>query len=326
VNEIVSILDKPLDITGGDPFVYENLESYLNCCFEMNLNVSSIFTNGVLLLQKREFLKRIYARNKDVLFFVSLDGYQGSHDAFRGKGSFEKAIEGATLLKNIGFQVHINTILHNRANAQDVENLYCEIKNRGFDRWRVDTPFNAGNWVEAKDKFNLDFEEAFERFNLILRLWFRDAMPFELELDHVLKFIGGQFYYIDQYSVDSPVCPCRTLPIWPDGNITWCQDLYGEQFVIGNIYDDVNTLYDKYKPYKQRTIGEMIQSVPQCRECGYLNYCGVGCRANSILLNGKYFDKDSELCFLFNSGLYKTIAQTIIDSQNVNCANKEQIQ
>lgn len=315
VNEIVCRLGKPLDITGGDPFVYKHLEAYLDSCFEMGVDVSSIFTNGTLLTAHEPLLRYIYAKSKHTLFFVSLDGYEDSHDAFRGRGSFRRALEGATLLKDIGFKVNINTILHNRISQQDLRSLYSEIQSRMFHRWRVDTPFDAGNWEESKDDFNLSFDDAFAYFNQILAMWLQDGKPFELELDHVLKFIDEQFYYLDEYSMNSPICPCRTLPIWPNGDITWCQDLYGKNFIIGNIHDDVDSIYEKYKPYKQRTIADMVQHVPQCESCSYLAYCGVGCRANSILLSGEYFAKDKELCYLFESGLYKTIAQTLIRHQ-----------
>lgn len=315
VNEIVCALNKPLDITGGDPFVYKHLEAYLDSCFDMGIEVSSIFTNGTLLTTNEPLLRYIYSKSKNTLFFVSLDGYQDSHNAFRGQGSFQRALDGARLLKEIGFKVNINTILHNRISTQDLVQLYVEIKSRMFDRWRVDTPFNAGNWEESKVDFDLNFDGAFECFNQILSMWLRGGKPFEIELDHVLKFVDDQFHYLDEYSMDSPICPCRTLPIWPNGDITWCQDLYGEDFIIGNIYDDVDSIYENYRPYKQRTIADMVQCVPQCASCDYISYCGVGCRANSILLSGEYFEKDKELCYLFESGLYKTIAQTLIEYQ-----------
>jgi radical SAM protein with 4Fe4S-binding SPASM domain len=311
------------DITGGEPFLFREFESYISLLAnETDLKISSIFTNGTLLAKNVALLYKLYSYNKDLLFYISLDGYKDSHDAFRGNGTYGKALNGATLLKEIGFKVHINTILHNRVSELDLIKLYNEIIRKSFDRWRVDTPFNAGNWRSVKNDFSLTFEKAFNYFNLILKLCLQDSMPFDIEINHVVKFLDNTFYYLDKYSLEDPICPCKIFTIWPNGNITWCQDLYGEEFVIGNIDNDIEYLYEKYKTYKKRTIHEMLQNIHDCRKCGYIYYCGTGCRANSILYGGKYFDKDPEICHLFNSGLYKTIATTIAKYADITNQNK----
>ena len=164
---------------------------------------------------------------------------------------------------------------------------------------------------------NLSLIKTFEYFNYVLNIWLDDNKRFELEIDHVLKYINGQFYFIDRYSENNPICPCKLLVIWPNGNITWCQDLYSTNCVIANIYSDSpEQIYSAYLPYKQKTIFEMKKYLNDCGTCGFIHFCGTGCRANAILEENGYFGKDEEICSLYTSGLYKKIASTLISNKD----------
>lgn len=298
--------DVPLDITGGEPFVTGATWRLLGEAAACGVEISSIFTNGTVLDANR--LRRHRDLVRSTTFYVSLDGYLGSHDVFRGRQSFSRALESVARICELGLPVAVNTMLHAGFGPEDLRRLYECIRWAGVRRWRVDTPFNAGRWRSNKAVRALSLADAFEAYRMILRWSLDDELPLELELDHALKYISGRFVYLDAFNLDSPVCPCRTLTIWPDGSVTWCQDLHRESDVIGRVGEDPAVLYARYAPFKMRTISDLLAASPTlggCLDCRSLRSCGLGCRANAVLDCGDELARDPEICELHESGHHR---------------------
>ena len=107
VDEAVELGFDEIFFTGGEPFL-------LNDVFEMLAYASTkantiVLTNGMLLRGAR--LDRLCAIANDRLVVqVSLDGGQPEdHDHYRGRGSWEKTVEGIRLLQERGFRVRLST-------------------------------------------------------------------------------------------------------------------------------------------------------------------------------------------------------------------------
>lgn len=127
VNELVLQAQKPLSITGGEPFTLPGIEDYLSDTVASGIELRAIFTNATRLSQHRAFLERLFNQQSTIAFYVSLDGVGRSHDLFRAEGSFRAALEGARMLKGLGFRVNINTILHNAIDEHDIRGLFSLI-------------------------------------------------------------------------------------------------------------------------------------------------------------------------------------------------------
>ena len=59
----------------------------------------SMNTNGILVPRKLQTIRKLARMT------ISLDGPRESHDAFRGRGSFDKAIAGAQAARGVGVPV-----------------------------------------------------------------------------------------------------------------------------------------------------------------------------------------------------------------------------
>lgn len=85
-----------MPVVGGEPFIRKDfldlVELYPDCMF-------FVFTNGSLLTP--ELVKRI-KKLGNVAPMFSLNGWEESNDAIRGKGSFQKVMEKMDLLKKEG--------------------------------------------------------------------------------------------------------------------------------------------------------------------------------------------------------------------------------
>lgn len=301
-------LHKPIDITGGEPLLCDDLLDIINKIFSDHGIVSSIFTNATLIGQKRDLVNEILNIAGSLNWFISLDGNLEAHDCFRGIGTFADTIRGAEILMNNNQDVLINTMLHSAVNKKVLKDLYDIIKKNGYKRWRIDSPFVSGAWTNNKEKYAVAYKKQVEMLTYIMYLWLNDNMPFEIELGHVAKYIGEKLYFLDQYDLDAPICPCRSFPVWPDGNVSWCQDLSDAEYVIGNLFqDDLAYIYNRYVTYKTVLIKDVANSNSTCLHCVYLSNCGMGCRMGAIGYGTGYYGADANLCALYKEQLFLPI-------------------
>jgi sulfatase maturation enzyme AslB (radical SAM superfamily) len=111
VDEAVSLGFSDVFFTGGEPFLLDDIYDML--AYSAERIQTTVLTNAMLLRGKRlerlvETAKSVPAKN--FIVQVSLDGGRPEeHDAYRGKGSWDKTVEGIHLLQEQGFRVRIGT-------------------------------------------------------------------------------------------------------------------------------------------------------------------------------------------------------------------------
>jgi MoaA/NifB/PqqE/SkfB family radical SAM enzyme len=107
VDEALALGFADVFFTGGEPFVLN--EIYEMLAYASERIRTTVLTNAMLLRGKR--LENLAAiANDNLIVQVSLDGGRPEdHDAYRGKGSWEKTVEGICLLQEKGFRVRIGT-------------------------------------------------------------------------------------------------------------------------------------------------------------------------------------------------------------------------
>lgn len=301
-------LNKPIDITGGEPLLSDDLFHIIKKIFLGGGTISSIFTNATLIEEKKDLVIKILNMAGVIDWFISLDGNIESHDMFRGQGTFVKTLRGADILMNNNQNVLINTMLHSIVNKEMLKNLYNIIKENGYKRWRIDSPFVSGSWTSNKKIYEVAYKKQIELLTYVIHWWLNDDMPFEIEIGHVAKYINNKLYFLDQYDLTDPVCPCRSFPVWPDGNVSWCQDLSDAEYVIGNLFhDSLSDIYNRFVTYKTVSIKNIAEYNSKCYNCHYLNNCGMGCRMGAIGNGTGYYGIDTNLCMLYNEQLFLPI-------------------
>ena len=107
VDEAVALGFSDIFFTGGEPFILNDIYDML--AYSSTRVKTTVLTNAMLLRAKR--LDQLCAINNDNLIVqVSLDGGNAAdHDAYRGRGTWVKTIEGIQLLQDRGFRVRLST-------------------------------------------------------------------------------------------------------------------------------------------------------------------------------------------------------------------------
>lgn len=107
VDEAVELGFDHVFFTGGEPFLLKDIYDML--AYSSERVKTTVLTNAMLLRGKR--LDRLEAiNNPNLIVQASLDGgCPEDHDAYRGKGAWQKAVEGIRLLQDAGFRVRIGT-------------------------------------------------------------------------------------------------------------------------------------------------------------------------------------------------------------------------
>ena len=125
-----------LMISGGEPFIREDLPEILDIFIENNHPAAiSIPTNGLLKEAILNQTQHVASSHKDVRFFISLplDGFRETHDFLKGKeGMFDCSIETAQDLcrlrkKHPNISVNIVTTVSN-ANLREILPLFKFVK------------------------------------------------------------------------------------------------------------------------------------------------------------------------------------------------------
>jgi len=107
VAEAVELGFSEIFFTGGEPFILKDIYEMLQYASERVK--TTVLTNGILLHGSR--LDRLCEiDNENLIVQVSLDGGNpGDHDHYRGRGSWEKTVEGIKRLQARGFRVRLST-------------------------------------------------------------------------------------------------------------------------------------------------------------------------------------------------------------------------
>ncbi|WP_331716067.1 radical SAM/SPASM domain-containing protein [Tessaracoccus coleopterorum] len=312
---LVASMGKPVDLTGGEPFMVSDLGDLVRELTTAGATIGSVFTNATLLRRRDRTLHEIIDAVGRVRWYVSLDGDEVAHDQLRGPGSFRAALEGADRLQKLGQQVFINTMLHSGVDTHSLERLHQVVGSHGFERWRLDSPFNGGAWIDHRESDSLTDEYTIDLLSEVVGRWASQGMPFELEAGHVLKYLDDTLYFLDSYSPDDPVCPCRTFPIWPNADVSWCQDLSEGEFVVGNLLrDGLAHVYEAYAPFKTRTISDVASANGVCSSCNLLSFCGTGCRVGALGDGSGLDGPDPGACRLHTERLYLPVARSLCGS------------
>jgi MoaA/NifB/PqqE/SkfB family radical SAM enzyme len=109
-----------LNVTGGEPFLKEDLSDILHVVKKKAKRVV-ISTNGFLTKKTLNVMRQ----HKDVGIRISLDGLEETHESIRGvKGCYSKAIETLHDLRDLGVKDLGIAVTVSDQNAQDLVALY----------------------------------------------------------------------------------------------------------------------------------------------------------------------------------------------------------
>ena len=123
---------KGIFVTGGEPFLLENIGEILVCCAAAA--PTTVLTNGMLFAGRRVESLAALPRDRIVLQ-ISLDSATPElHDLHRGRGSWARAREGIQRARAQGFRVRLAATVSTDAEAEQFGQFLDEEKIASEDR------------------------------------------------------------------------------------------------------------------------------------------------------------------------------------------------
>jgi radical SAM protein with 4Fe4S-binding SPASM domain len=237
-------------ITGGEPLMHRDFWSINEMLPDFAFR-SVLFTNGTMV--NREVLEKLKVHELQ----VSLDGLEEAHDALRGAGSYQKAVECLRTALDLGMAASVSTMVHSR-NLADFDVMERMFRDIGVRNWTVDVPCIEGN---LKD--NVSFSLPPEQAGKYLGYGFGDGLHG-----------GGQGY----------ACGLHLMSVMADGSCAKCA--FFAQNPTGHISDGLAACWCRVRPIRLEELA--------C-DCRFIDACRGGCRYRAELL-GDPLGKDLYRC------------------------------
>ena len=123
---------KEIFVTGGEPFLLEDIEEILIACAAAA--PTTVLTNGMLFTGRRAKSLKVLPRERIVLQ-ISLDSATPErHDLHRGPGTWARTREGIQRARELGFRVRLAATVSTDAEAEEFRQFLDEEKTAEEDR------------------------------------------------------------------------------------------------------------------------------------------------------------------------------------------------
>lgn len=274
-------------LSGGEVFLRKDLMDLLLKILNKGY-VTVLLTNGTLLT--RENALKLMMRFVG-LTQISLDGPNADiHDAIRGKGQFEKALEGVRHLKSTAVPVSLSYTLmahHNDSYEHFIEMLrvaqqegadvvnFSRIFPQGDAHNVPEHAYNDGHHFKRVLESLLDAAREFPEQEVVIK----DPLVKNLEApipDNV--FVDVCCYIKENY-----------LSVTANGDVFACRKL-GKP--LGNLLDDTLANIWQNNELLQQMADRRIYMKGKCQSCPIRYECRGGCLAASYGLTGELFVPD----------------------------------
>jgi len=146
IDEAVELGFTEIFLTGGEPFILNDVYELLR--YSSARLKTTVLTNAMLLRGTR--LERLCEiADENLVLQVSLDGGNAEdHDHYRGRGSWQKAVDGIKLLQARGFRVRLSTtetpvntdrldqvcVFHRSLGISDEDHFIRPLARRGYSK------------------------------------------------------------------------------------------------------------------------------------------------------------------------------------------------
>ena len=271
-------------ITGGEPFIRKDILMILEeLCKFQNVAVN---TNAMLITRE------IASRLSDISvgdIGVALDGADAkTHEASRGKGSFNRTLRGIDFLLQQGLSVRVQATI-TKLNFRQIPQLVEFADKLGVRAIGLNHLSYLGRATSAYISLVLSPEEN--------RFVGRVFNQLRQERGHFVSGTYGAFARLEDAQKTNPsdgvgrLLPCgaakEACAISPDGSVIPCNKL--PTFRCGNIREShLLDIWQKSEVMNsfRRLMDVSLNQVEGCRLCRFKSVCRGGCRADAYLVSG----------------------------------------
>lgn len=224
-----------LMVSGGEPLTHPAWPA-INALMDVKGIRRVLLTNGTALTEKT-----VSSLHFDEVQ-ISLDGLKPGHELVRGKGSFERAVNGARLVRESGLELSLATMVH-RGNLEEFAELEELTARLGAREWGIDAPCLMGRLGENPALTVTPGEAA-------------RAMA---------RAYGGAYHGGGEGSA----CGLHLMTVGADGVAAQCGFYFDEP--LGNVSEGLARCWGRRAPL-------LLSDIPACLKCAAAEECGGGCR------------------------------------------------
>lgn len=268
-------------ISGGEPFLYDDLEKLVKKLKEMKFRSILIITNGTAGEEKYE---KVIPYVDGIQ--VSVDGTTADiHDISRGEGSYDKMVKNLALLKKLNVPKLIISFTPTSKNIDDLPNIPKFVYDHNIDAIHVTRLMPVGRGKNMNDELTVDskrytdnFKEFVDNFNKIENIISIDRELYNNDRSLIsLTFAGDQTYKV-AYRQRKITCGAGlgSMSIYFNGKIYPCASLQNTAYEFGTIDDPIEKVIEKAREFM---LDVSVERLPKCKECKFKYMCGGGCRA-----------------------------------------------
>jgi SynChlorMet cassette radical SAM/SPASM protein ScmE len=292
-------------LAGGEPFIREDLKEILGGIVKNRMRFA-ILSNGTLIDDDTAAFLASTGRCNYVQ--VSIDGsIPTTHDAMRGKGSFEKALQGLMTLRRHGVRSAVRVTIH-RKNVHDLEGVAkFLLEEIGLSSIGTNSAGAMGLCRKNAEMVQLTMEERTLAMETLLRLSKKysgriQAMAGPLAearswLEMEQARLEGREAMPNRGSLTGCGCYRQHLAVRADGAITPCTML--SHIELGRINRD--NLAELWREHGDLNVLRERSGIPLsqfsfCEGCPYVNYCTGNCPGLSYTLVGEVNHPSPDAC------------------------------
>ena len=295
-----------LNLTGGEPLVRDDLEALIAEARRLDL-YTNLITSGIPL--RRERLARFRELGLDNVQLSVQDTTAAPSDRIAGLRSYDRKIEIAGWVKELGFPLTLNTVLH-RENLDRVEEVIALAERLQADRLELANAQYVG-WALTNRTALLPTREQLERARVVAGRA-RERLRGRMEV----LFVTPDYYAeVPKACMDG--WGRRFLLISPDGLVLPC---HAAHTLPGIEFDSVTErpLSDIWRdsPGFAAFRGEEWMPEP-CRSCDRRAVDFGGCRCQAYQLTGNAAATDPVCRLSPDHGLIEAARQAAEDGRPV---------
>ena len=282
-------------IQGGEPFFRRDLEDLIKGIVKNRMRFN-ILSNGTLVTEEMASFLSSTGRCDGVQ--VSIDGsIPMTHDTFRGKGSFHKAITGVKYLQKHRVPVSVRVTIH-RHNVKDLDAIADLLFNEiGLDTFSTNAASHMGLCRQNAEMIQLTTEERSLAMATLLRLnreyhgrISASAGPLAegmAWLEMMEAYNQGQERMHDRGYLTGCGGTTEKLAVRADGVMVPCIQL--SHIPLGRINrDDLKEVWQNHPDLKRlrERCHIPLSRFRFCEDCKYIDFCTGNCPALAYQMLG----------------------------------------
>ncbi len=276
-------------ISGGEPTLHPELENILREARKIGDWKIKLITNGYLSgnPENERKIKSLCNYVDDIQ--VSFDGIKPeTHDAIRGKGSFEKAYRFMFLLsevESIKTGISFTPLPKNINEIPKLFNFAIQVKATYIHLNRPKYPLNTLAFPSLDLFMSQQFaEEAFTAYDKLVQEFyksFEDMRNLNVRLPIIDTSFDPASELLSPLKKERCSAGILTIAIDPKGDVFPCAALMRrEMLYFGNVFEE--GLEKIYKRGRDKMIELFsVEKNDKCKECLFRYFCGGGCRATA---------------------------------------------